>query len=97
MARAKRLHLAPVFSRRYSDAGTGIAIAQDPAPGARVSDGSAVRVTLSAGPPPVPVPGVVGEPAESAESLLANAGLRYRVSEVAAPGTSADVVMTAGS
>ena len=93
VARAKRLHLAPVFSRRYSDAGTGIAIAQDPAPGAHVTDGSAVRVILSAGPPPIPVPGVVGEPAESAESRLANAGLRYRVSEVAAPGTSADVVM----
>jgi hypothetical protein len=94
LARARRLHVQPVFSQRYSDAGTGIAIAQDPEPGARVSDGSAVRVTLSAGPPPVRVPVVLGESAESAESLLANAGLRYRVNEVPAPRSTPDVVMT---
>jgi len=94
LARARRLHVEPVFSRRYSDAGTGIAIAQTPAAGARVSDGSAVRVTLSAGPPPVAVPGVVGEPAEAAENRLATAGLRYHVNEVPDPGTSAGVVTT---
>ena len=57
-----------------------------PAPGARVSDGSTVQVVLSAGPPPVRVPDVVGQPSASAESLLANAGLRYGVTVVAAPG-----------
>jgi eukaryotic-like serine/threonine-protein kinase len=93
VARARRLHVQPVFSSRYSLVAVGIAIAQDPAAGARVSDGSPVRVTLSAGPPPVAVPGVLGESAESAEIRLANAGLRYRVSEVAAPGSSANLVI----
>ncbi len=92
-ARARRLHVQPAFSTRYSEATTGTAIAQDPSAGTRVKDGSAVRVVLSAGPPPVTVPGVVGQPSASAESLLANAGLRYGVTLVAAPGSAPGAVM----
>ncbi|HME05168.1 MAG TPA: protein kinase [Solirubrobacteraceae bacterium] len=92
-ARATRTHVHPVFSRRYSDAAVGIATAQTPTPGARVSAGSTVEVVLSAGPPPVPVPDVVGLASASAEGLLANAGLRYRVTLVAAPGSNASAVL----
>jgi serine/threonine-protein kinase len=92
-ARARRLHVQPAFSSRYSDVAAGIAIAQHPAAGTRVLDGSTVQVMLSAGPPPVPVPGVVGQSAESAESALANAGLRSRATAVAAPGSNPNVVV----
>ena len=92
-ARARRLHVRPAFSKQYSGVAEGIAIAQRPAAGARVLDGSTVRVMLSAGPPPVPVPDVVGQSAESAESMLTNAGLRYGVTVVAAPGKSPNMVV----
>jgi serine/threonine-protein kinase len=92
-ARARRLHLRPIFATRHSAAAAGIAIAQDPVPGKQVAEGSIVRVLLSAGPPPVRVPAVVGQPSVSAESELAAAGLRYGATLVAAPGSTAgDVV-----
>jgi serine/threonine-protein kinase len=92
-ARARRLHLRPTFATRYSAAAAGIAIAQDPAPGKQVAEGSTVRVLLSAGPPPVSVPTVVGLPSVSAESKLAAAGLRYGVTFVPARGSTANDVV----
>jgi eukaryotic-like serine/threonine-protein kinase len=91
-ARARRTHVQPAFSTRYSQAAAGIAVAQDPAAGTRIDDGSTVRVVLSAGPPPVKVPDVTGQPSGSAESVLASTGLRYGVTLVAAPGSKANVV-----
>jgi eukaryotic-like serine/threonine-protein kinase len=92
-ARAKRLHVRVAFASRHSESAVaGIAIAQAPAPGARVSEGSTVQVTLSAGPPPVDVPGVVGQPASSAGSSLAKAGLRYSTTRVPAPGSKPGIV-----
>jgi eukaryotic-like serine/threonine-protein kinase len=91
-ARARRLHVQPQFSTRYSDVAAGISIAQHPMPGTRTADGSPVRVVLSAGPPPVRVPGVVGQSSASAESRLADAGLRYGVTLVPGPGSTAGVV-----
>ena len=91
-ARAQRLHLQPAFSTRYSGVSAGVAIAQHPSAGTRADDGSTVQVVLSAGPPPVKVPGVVGEPSASAESALSDAGLRYGVTLVAAPGREQGVV-----
>ncbi len=92
-ARARRLHVQPEFSTRYSEVAGGIAIAQDPSAGTRVKDGSAVGVVLSAGPPPVTVPRVVGQSSASAETLLANAGLRYGVTLVPAPGSEPGAVI----
>jgi serine/threonine-protein kinase len=92
-ARARRAHLQPAFSTRYADANAGIAIAQAPVLGARVADGSTVHVVLSAGPPPVSVPAAVGQPAASAEGAIEAAGLRYAVSEVAAPASRAGTVV----
>ena len=81
--------MQPAFSTRYSQTAAGIAIAQSPAAGTPIADGSTVRVVLSAGPPPVSVPDVVGRPSAAAESALANTGLRYGVTLVAAPGSTA--------
>ncbi len=86
-ARARRVHVDPVFARHYSESPVGLAIAQSPAPGTRVERGASVHVTFSAGPPPVSVPGVVGAQSAAAESTIANAGLRYSVNLIAAPGS----------
>jgi len=91
-ARAQRLHVRPVFATQHSEAAPGIAIAQSPQAGARIAEGSRVRVVLSSGPPPVTVPGVLGRASSEAESLLASSGLRYHVSMVAAPGSAANAV-----
>jgi hypothetical protein len=58
-----------------------------------VADGSTVHVVLSAGPPPVTVPSVVGESASAGESLIAHAGLRYATSTVAEPEAQPGVVV----
>jgi hypothetical protein len=92
-ARAKRLHVRVAFASRHSEAAAaGIAIAQTPAAGAHVDEGSTVRVTLSAGPPPVKVPGVVGQVAAAAAAALARAGLRSSTTSVAAPGSKPGIV-----
>ena len=87
-ARARRAHLHPAFSRRYAGSPAGRAIAQRPLAGARVAEDSTVRVVLSAGPPPVHVPSVIGRSSAAAESLLASAGLRYRLTLIAAAGST---------
>jgi hypothetical protein len=92
-ARAQRTHVHPAFSTRFANAAAGIAVAQTPAPGRRVSYGATVRVVLSAGPPPVRVPELVGLSAASAESQLEAAGLRYAVTLVSAPGSTANAVV----
>jgi eukaryotic-like serine/threonine-protein kinase len=93
-ARTARAHLHPVFSRRYSEAArTGVALAQRPAPGARVTSGSAVQVVLSAGPPPVSVPAVTGRASSAAESVLEGAGLHYALTPVSSPGSTAGKVL----
>ncbi len=92
-ARARRLHVRPVFSERHSEAPEGIAIAQSPIAGRRVEEGATVRVVLSSGPPPVSVPGVVGKAASTAEGLIADAGLRYSLSRVPAPGSMPGTVI----
>jgi serine/threonine-protein kinase len=91
-ARARRTHVKPAFSKRYSETAAGVAIAQEPAAGTQVASNSIVRVVLSAGPPPVQVPGVVGKSSVAAERLLAHKGLRYAVTFVAMPGSQPNVV-----
>ncbi len=92
VARARRLHVKPVFSTRHAVARSGTAIAQDPSAGTRTADGASVEVVLSSGPPPVEVPSVVGRPSSEAESRLAKAGLRYSVKLVAATDSEPGVV-----
>jgi eukaryotic-like serine/threonine-protein kinase len=91
-ARARRLKVNPVFSLRHSSTPSGIAIAQSPLPETRVNAGSDVHVVLSSGPPPVPVPSVVGQPASSAESAIADAGLHWSVNYVRATSSAPGIV-----
>jgi eukaryotic-like serine/threonine-protein kinase len=49
-------------------------IAQDPKPGDTVEEGTTVRINVSAGPKPIGVPSVLGQPFESASATLQAAG-----------------------
>lgn len=61
----------------YSDeVGTGKAVGTDPAAGAQVQPGGAVKLHISKGPETVAVPAVAGKTPTQAEALLRNAGLR---------------------
>ncbi len=92
-ARAHRLDFTPVFNSRYSSAPKGTAIAQSPVRGVRVTTGTPVTVTLSAGPPPVPVPQLVRRSLTDAKSALGRKKLRATVTRVPAPGTSPGTVV----
>jgi eukaryotic-like serine/threonine-protein kinase len=89
-ARAAKLH--PAFSSRYSSAPKGVVITQTPRPGARVMDGGAIRVVLSAGPAPVILPQVVGGGATAATTALQHLGLRTELTQVPAPGVTPGLV-----
>jgi serine/threonine-protein kinase len=52
----------------------GTVTAQDPSPGTRVVKGTDVRVNVSKGLPPVPVPNVIGQSQADASSALKDAG-----------------------
>ena len=91
-SRLRRLGLKPAFRARYSASAAGVAIAQSPRPGLSVSDGTAVSVVLSAGPPPIPVPKLVGRPSGEAQTLLARLGLHAGVTQVPAPGVNPGIV-----
>ena len=83
--RARNLSLQPSFSSRYAGATRGTVIAQSPRPGRRVSQGSAVRIVLSAGPPPVKVPALAGTTVSDARAALTKLGLNARAIQVVAP------------
>ena len=89
-ARAAKLH--PAFSSRYNSAPKGVAIAQTPRPGTRVTDGGSIRVVLSAGPAPVILPQVVGGGATAATAALRHLGLRTELTQVPAPGVTPGLV-----
>ncbi len=91
-AKTVRLGLHPTFGSRFDKALRGTVIAQTPQPGATVNGGSTVRVTLSAGPPPVPVPNVVGDSAANAQNVLQRMGLRSTTTYVPAPGDTPGTV-----
>ncbi len=90
--RAAHVGLHPKFSSRFDKAPRGTVIGQAPRPGATVNSGSTVRVTLSAGPPPVPVPKVVGESAADAQTALQSVGLRSTTTHVPAAGATPGTV-----
>ncbi|MFL5822461.1 MAG: protein kinase domain-containing protein [Solirubrobacteraceae bacterium] len=91
--RLTKAHLRIVLHRRYSHHGRrGTVIGQQPAPGAHVASGGNVTVTLSAGPPPVPVPRVVGFSSGDARSALRQLGLRVSLNQVPAPGVRVGTV-----
>ena len=73
------------------DVPEGRVIETTPTAGQQVPRGSSVTLVLSSGPPPVAVPGVVGQPVDEAQATLQAAGLAAAVqeeaSEDAEPGT----------
>ncbi len=83
------------FSRSYNPAPLDTAISQAPAPGRNVRDGTTVRVLLSAGPAPVPVPRLVGLSAAAARAQLSRERLRASITEVPAPLASTGTVVRA--
>ena len=66
--------LMKVVERQRADDPAGLIISQSPGPGAFVSKGGDIDVVVSRGPPPVPVPSVVGRSATDAQTLLTQAG-----------------------
>ncbi|MDQ6806380.1 MAG: PASTA domain-containing protein, partial [Actinomycetota bacterium] len=79
----------PVASAKINDAGltpslvsepnklpSGKVVSQNPLAGAKVDQGSAVRLVVSTGPGNVPVPTVVGKPKAAAELKITRAGLK---------------------
>jgi beta-lactam-binding protein with PASTA domain len=87
-ATAHRLHLRLTTKHRHSTAPAGTAIGQDPTAGTSVKEGAALTVTLSDGPPPVPVPKVVGYASGDAQSTLRQAKLNPTIAMVPALGGS---------
>jgi serine/threonine-protein kinase len=92
LSKVHRVHLRAAFTKRFDKSHVGLAIAQSPSPGARLAQGGAVQVVLSAGPPPVEVPRLVGQSASAARSVLASLGLSARINSVPAPGVQAGTV-----
>jgi serine/threonine-protein kinase len=67
------------IEERSADDPAGVVIDQVPGPGAHVDDGSAIRVVVSQGPPPVPIPDVAGQAAPDAQAALERAGFVVEV------------------
>ncbi len=63
-----------------SDDPAGTVVSQEPSAGSWLSKGGSLRLVLSGGPPPVPVPDVVGRPENEAADLLAGAGFAVETS-----------------
>jgi hypothetical protein len=81
-----------MFGSRFDSAQPGTTVAQTPRPGAQVDDGSVVRLTLSAGPPPVKLPRVIGQDSAQARQTLAALGLTVGTETVPAPGVAPGIV-----
>lgn len=74
--------LVPEVVTEYSDdVPAGQVISQDPAPGPALR-GDTVRLTVSLGPPLVPVPAVVGKQVDEATRILQDAGFDVRIERV---------------
>jgi serine/threonine-protein kinase len=71
--------LDPVVTRRESARPRGIVLAQNPDPGAKVDEGSDVRLVVSNGPARETVPEVVGETESEAVADLTAAGFKVAV------------------
>jgi serine/threonine protein kinase/beta-lactam-binding protein with PASTA domain len=61
-----------------SDATAGTVLAQDPKAGVRVEQGTLVHFTVAKGPQPVAVPNVIGQTADTANSILQASGFSVR-------------------
>ena len=82
----RRAGLQSTIVRHYASGAIGTAVAQQPAAGAHVDSGTLVTLVISQGPPPVPVPKLIGEGAGAAGTVLSSLHLNSTVKDVPAPG-----------
>ncbi len=92
-AKLRQVDLGLRLSRIYAAAPAGTVIGQRPAAGTRVAQGSTVQVLLSAGPPPVAVPQLIGQRSLDAQAILSRQRLRAVVNAVPAPGVTPGLVV----
>jgi beta-lactam-binding protein with PASTA domain len=69
------LTITEVYEIAHPDEAAGIVVAQSPLPGQQLREGGEIRLAVSAGPPSVQVPNVVGFEIARALSLLQKLGL----------------------
>jgi beta-lactam-binding protein with PASTA domain/tRNA A-37 threonylcarbamoyl transferase component Bud32 len=87
----EHLRLNPTAAAYSRTVGVGRVLSQDPAAGAKLRRGASVGVVLSAGPRPVPVPPLRGDPLAVAQQDLQAVGLKWSVTQ------AADMDIPAGS
>ncbi|NBV90012.1 MAG: PASTA domain-containing protein [Actinobacteria bacterium] len=63
----------------FDSSDVGTVLGSNPTPGTSMKKGETIHLTVSKGPPPVPVPNVVGMDVESAKQVLAQAGFEVNV------------------
>ena len=80
------------LTRAFSDRKAGLVVAQEPKAGARLEEGSTVKLTVSKGAKPVTVPDVVGTTSSQATATLRDAGLEVNVVGVPSEEPSGTVV-----
>lgn len=80
-------------SERYDDAEPGTVVAQVPLPGSKLEHGDDIRLILSKGPRPIPVPDVVGLASGKAIKVLEQSGFAVAVAEEYSDDVDAGVVM----
>lgn len=73
--------LEPETTRQESSKPAGLVLGQSPDAGAKVDEGSTVRLVVSTGPPRETVPDVVGETQSQAVAALTAAGFEARTTE----------------
>lgn len=66
----------------FNEAPAGTVLDQTPKPGEQVEKGSQATLTVSQGPPPFPMPNVLGKPCTEAKSELESLGLDVRISSL---------------
>jgi beta-lactam-binding protein with PASTA domain len=71
----------------------GWILSQVPAPGTKLRQGSTVRVVLSLGPQPVPVPNLTSDSLQAAEQVLHSLGLQWTVTSATSMTVPADQVI----
>lgn len=80
--------VAQVFAKQPS----GVVVKQEPAAGTKLKEGQAVRLAVSKGAKPVPVPDVVGEQASAATATLRRAGFEVNIVPVPSSEPTGTVV-----
>jgi serine/threonine-protein kinase len=92
-AKLRSRHLTASYTKQFDEGGKpGTAVAQTPAPGTKIKEGSTVDVVLSRGPRPVDVPKLTGQSSGDATARLHHVHLGAKVTTVAAPGTTPGIV-----